>query len=121
MTIEINKLRQLAQAATPGPWYVGSGIYELYALGYRFNAAPKEEVIETPQQLAKRGFQETLHVAAYPCVGSCGQRCPNHHCNSHNGEPYRPRNMSWEDYVEFARDKGYVFPWGALKKPEVKP
>ena len=26
--IEINELRRLAQAATPGPWYIGSGTYE---------------------------------------------------------------------------------------------
>lgn len=94
---------------------------ELYALGYRFNTGASEEVTQTPEQLAKRRFQETLHVAAYPCVGSCGQRCPNHHCNAHNGEPYRSRNMSWSEYVEFARDKGYVFPGIALKKLEAKP
>ena len=93
---------------------------ELYALGYRFNTASNKEVVQTPDQLAKRGFQETLHVAAYPCVGSCGQRCPNHHCNAHNGEPYRLPNMDWKEYVEFARDKGYVFPGTALKKPEAK-
>ena len=28
MTIDINELSQSAQAATPGPWYVGSGTYE---------------------------------------------------------------------------------------------
>ena len=26
--IDINELRRLAQAATPGPWYVGTGTYE---------------------------------------------------------------------------------------------
>lgn len=26
--IDINELRRLAQAATPGPWYIGSGTYE---------------------------------------------------------------------------------------------
>lgn len=82
---------------------------ELYALGYRFNTA------EAPEQVAKKKFQEILHVASWPCVGSCGQRCPNHHCNSHNGEPYRPPNMTWEEYVKFARSKGYVFRWNTLE------
>lgn len=91
---------------------------ELYALGYRFNTASNKEVAPTPEQIAKKKFQETLHVASWPCVGSCGQRCPNHHCKSHNGEPYRPRNMTWEEYVKFARDKGYEFRWSA---PEAKP
>lgn len=91
---------------------------ELYTLGYRFNTASNKEVAQTPEQVAKKKFQETLHVASWPCVGSCGQRCPNHHCNSHNGEPYRPRNMTWEEYVKFARNKGYVFRWST---PEAKP
>ena len=28
MTIDTKELRRLAQAATPGPWYIGSGTYD---------------------------------------------------------------------------------------------
>jgi hypothetical protein len=52
----------------------------------------REPVEDIPREVTEyRAFLEEAHLVRVACPGSCGSRCPNHYCPSHNGEPYRPR------------------------------
>jgi len=62
---------------------------EMYALGYRGHSRIQAHAMEeTPEQVAKRLFRETVHQARMPCPGFCGSICPNHYCSAHNGDEY---------------------------------
>lgn len=61
---------------------------ELYALGYRFPSYTEESPI--PQSVKDRDTAiAAMHLAKMPCPGSCGERCPNHHCPAHNSQSYK--------------------------------
>jgi hypothetical protein len=55
---------------------------ELYAMEHRFTSSVKRVEAKAPTE--RELFLQNLHVAKQPCVGSCGDRCLNHWCNSHN-------------------------------------
>jgi len=61
---------------------------ELARLGWRTPRANREAAVPT-EDLGYRLFAALLHVAETRCVGSCGSKCPNHHCPAHNGEKYK--------------------------------
>ncbi len=61
---------------------------ELYKLGYRF--IHNQTHVEPSQEVKDRtAAVEAMHLAKMPCPGSCGERCPNHYCPAHNGQPYK--------------------------------
>ena len=81
---------------------------ELFNLGFRFYIQQNKVKKISKKALDKATAIEPMHRAEMPCIGSCGDACPNHWCNAHNGEAYN-------------RDEAYALAvskriWWAIKK-----